>query len=68
VDVVAGSEADVTVPKSGTQKVKFRGGPLDGRERYIADSMKKFEPQGLPEKGMYRPISPGHLIWEWKEA
>lgn len=56
----------MTVPKPGTQKVKFRGGPLDGQERYIVESMAKFEPRGLPEKGMYRPISSGHLIWEWK--
>ena len=58
----------MTVPKLGTKKVKFRGGPLDGRERYIAEGMVKFEPQGLSVKGVYRPISPGHLIWEWKEA
>ena len=68
MDVDTGSGAEMTVPKSGTQKVKFQGGPLDGRERYIAESVKKFSPQGLQEKGEYRPISPGHLIWKWKAA
>lgn len=58
----------MTVSEPGVRKVKFRGGPLDGQERYIVESMAKFEPRGLPEKGMYRPISSGHLIWEWKEA
>lgn len=64
--VGSGPGSEVTVPKPGTQKVKFSGGPLDGYERHILESMKKFSPQGLSEKGTYRPISPGHLIWKWK--
>lgn len=58
----------MTVSKPGVKLVKFVGGPLDGRERYIMESMKKFEPQGLPKKGVYRPTSPGGSQWKWQEA
>jgi hypothetical protein len=68
VALVAGSEVEVKVPKPGMSLVKFVGGPLDGHERYIMDSMRKFAPQGAPQRGEYRRISSDPLVWQWKEA
>lgn len=49
----------------GLQRVRFVGGPLDGSERVLAKSMKKFSPNG-PANGTYWPEEPGSTIWKWK--
>jgi hypothetical protein len=49
-----------------TVQVVFEGGPLDGRVRNIDAALTKFEPRGLPERGVYEPAWPGALRWRWR--
>jgi len=53
--------------ESGLHRVKFVNGPLDGEERVLAKSMKKFSPNG-PGNGTYLPKKEGSTTWKWKEG
>jgi hypothetical protein len=54
------------VAKEGTKRVRFEGGPLDGQGRDIPAERVTWEPKGLTQVGVYKPVRPGSLRWKWE--